>query len=287
MATDRRKLWVNGRLVDEEEPCLTAVDRGFTLGDGLFETMLAHGERVFRLDDHLERLYQGSQLLAIVLPSEEDLAWAVKAALWANDLPQAVVRLTVSRGYDAGRGLDISLDLKPTVVVRVSPHIPAASASLTAIVSSVRRNEGSPLSTVKALSYADKVLARQEARARGAEEALMLSNGGLLAGAAAANVFLVRGGVLLTPSVQSGALPGITRRCILELAEGMNLSAQEAELELAALQQADEVFLTNSVIGVRALVKVDGQPVGGGQPGPVTRKLAAAYARLQEDFFSR
>ena len=269
--------WVNGRLVGESEPSLSLLERGLTLGDGVFETMLAAGAKLFRPAEHLERLAQGASLLVIDLPPVEQLLAAMQDTLSANSLSAAVVRLTVSRGPDPGRGLDSSPGLAPTVIVRVSPYEPRASGQpgLAAVFSSIRRNERSPLSRVKSLSYADNVLARLEARRRGADEAVLLNTAGEVCCASAANLFVVKGGTLTTPSVESGALPGVTRRCLLELAAARGLTVCEAPVLPEDLWAADEAFLTNTVVGVASLISLEGRSIGTDRPGEMTRLLAA------------
>jgi branched-chain amino acid aminotransferase len=277
-----RLAWVNGRLVGESEASLSLLERGLTLGDGVFETMRAAGAMLFRPEEHLERLAQGASLLAIELPSAEQLLAAVLDTLSANNLSAAVVRLTVSRGPDPGRGLDVSPDVAPTIIVRVSPYEPRTSGQrgVAAVFSSIRRNESSPLSRVKSLSYADNVLARLEARRRGADDAILLNTAGEVCCASAANVFVAHGGTLVTPPVQSGALAGVTRRCLLELAAARGITVREARVLPEDLSAADEAFLTNTVIGVVGLTTVEGRSIGSGRPGEMTVLLAADRQRL-------
>jgi len=170
----------------------------------------------------------------------------------------------------------------PTVIVRVSPYEPRTSGQrgLAAVFSSIRRNESSPLSRVKSLSYADNVLARLEARRRGADDAILLNTAGEVCCASAANLFVADGGTLVTPPVESGALPGVTRRCLLELAAARGITAREARVLREDLSAADEAFLTNTVIGVVGLTSLEGRSIGSGQPGEMTRLLAADRQRL-------
>ena len=277
MAASGRLAWVNGRLVAESEPSLSILERGLTLGDGVFETMLAAGANIFRPAEHFERLAQGAALLAIDLPPAEHLLAAVLEALSANHLAAAVVRLTVSRGPDTGRGLDVPRDLAPTIIVRVTEHKPKGldEPGLATVLSSVRRNESSPLSRVKCLSYADNVLARLEARRRGADEAVLLNTAGEVCCASAANLFVVNGRALVTPSVESGALPGVTRRCVIELAVARGIAVHEAPVLPEDLWGADEAFLTNTVVGVAGLTSLEGRSIGSGRLGEMTRLLAA------------
>jgi len=282
MTGSERLAWVNGRLVGESEAALSLLERGLTLGDGVFETMLAAGTNIFRPTEHLERLAQGAALLAIDLPPAEHLLAAVLDTVSANRLPAAVVRLTVSRGPDPGRGLDVSPGLAPTVIVRATEYKPKSLAEpgLAAVLSSIRRNESSPLSRVKCLSYADNVLARLEARRRGADEAILLNTAGEVCCASAANLFVVKGGTLTTPPVESGALPGVTRRCVLELAAARGVAVREAPILPEDLWAADEVFLTNTVVGIVSLTFLEGRPIGAARLGEMTRLLAAGRQSL-------
>jgi len=284
MAASERLAWVNGCLVGESEPSLSLLERGLTLGDGVFETMLAAGTNIFRPAEHLERLAQGASLLEIDLPPTEHLLAAVLETLSANRLSAAVVRLTVSRGADPGRGLDVPPELSPTVIVRVVEHKPRSldEPGLAAVFSSLRRNESSPLSRVKCLSYAENVLARLEARRRGADEAVLMNTAGAVCCASAANVFAVKGGTLVTPPIEGGALPGVTRRCLLELAAARGIAVREAPVLPEDLRAADEAFLTNTVVGVAGLTSLEGRSIGSGRLGEMTRLLAADRQRLIE-----
>lgn len=280
-----RVLYLNGALIPEAEARISPLDRGFTLGDGVFETMVAREGRVFRLADHLDRLAEGGRVLGLSLPTADTLGDAVARTLRANGLPAAVARLTVSRGLDQGRGLAISGDASPTVVVRVSPHggfAPPSAAALRVIVSQVRRNEGSPTSTVKTLAYADGVLARREAHRSEADDALLVNGRGTLACASSSNIFVVAGGVLTTPPGEDGALPGVARRTVLELARTLGVPSAEAPVG-SNLEGVEEVFLTNVVTGIVPVGLVANRAVGASCPGPVTARLAEAY----RDFFER
>lgn len=267
-------IWLNGALTTAERPRISARDRGFTLGDGLFETIWVRAGRPVALDRHFARLHQGLDLLQITLPwDDRALAAALETTVRANALPEAAVRLTVSRGTPEARGLVFTPGAPPTVVIDAHPWsgYPAAlySAGMRAIVSKVRRNERSPLCRIKSLSYLDNVLARQEATEAGADEALLLNSAGALTGASAANLFLVLEDRLVTPSCASGALPGTTRAVICdELAPALDWSVSEAALPAAALDRASEAFLTSALMGVMPL----------NAPGPRTRRLMEAWA---------
>ena len=226
------------------------------------------------------RLQAGAAVLSIPVPlSLESLEQGVTDTLAANGLGEgdAVLRITLTRG-PGQRGLLPPADPEPTLLITAARAAHAAPETLTAIVASTRRNELSPLAQLKTLNYLDNVLARMEAAKRGADEALLINTAGRLASASSANLFLLRNRTLLTPPPSEGVLPGVTRAAVLALAEILDISAVETPLQRDDLARADEAFLTNSLIGVRSLVKVDDRLVGVGEPGPVTRRFQEAYS---------
>ncbi|KAA0594081.1 branched-chain amino acid aminotransferase [Azospirillum lipoferum] len=262
-------IWLNGRLLPAAEARIDPADRGFTLGDGLFETIRIKDGKLRHLPRHLDRLAAGVELLHLPLPhGAAELAGAMAALIEATGVTDGVLRLTLSRGTGA-RGVLPPADAKPTLLMTAAPaaHMTAPVAAI--IARCTRRNEHSPLSRLKSLNYLDSILARQEAAERGADEALLLNAAGRLAESSVANLFLSIGGRLLTPPLADGALPGIRRALILE-----RHGAEEAPLTPDDLARADEAILTNS-LGLRSLVAVDGHPVGAGSPGPVLARLLA------------
>ena len=273
-------MYVNGSFVPETEARLSPLDRGFTLADGIFETMVALGDRVFRLTDHMARLERGAQVLHLVLPPAAELSEAIGESLGRNGYPRSVVRLTVSRGMDPGRGLDVTPGITPSVVIRVSPwQGPLASMpeGRSLVVSPIRRNALSPLARIKSLSYVEGVIARLEARESGADDALLLNTRGFVTGATSSNLFAVVMGRLMTPAEEDGALPGVARRTVLEEANRLGIAVQERSLTPEETRGADEVFLTNVVTGIVPVARLDGGTVGRGRPGPVTERMFTAF----------
>lgn len=274
-------IFLNGQLVPRAGPSIDAADRGLLLGDGLFETLPSHDGHPNRLEAHLARLEAGAAVLSIPTPlSLGALEQGVTDTLAANGLAEgdAVLRITLTRG-PGQRGLLPPADPEPTLLITAARPAHAAPEALTAIIASTRRNELSPLAQLKSLNYLDNVLARMEAAKRGADEALLMNTAGRLASASSANLFLLRNRTLLTPPPSEGVLPGVTRAAVLALAEALDLSAVETPLQRDDLARADEAFLTNSLMGVRPLIKVDDRPVGVGEPGPVTRRFQEAYRK--------
>jgi branched-subunit amino acid aminotransferase/4-amino-4-deoxychorismate lyase len=244
-------------------------DRGLLLGDGLFETVLFKQGKAILWDRHMARLARGCEQLGLPGPNpdtlELDAAMAVETAGLSNG--RAAVRVT----WSGGRGLDRPEACEPFVVVSAAPA-PAPLTPAALITSAVRRNAGSPAGRLKTLSYLDNVLARREARAGGADEALMLSTEGHLACAAAANLFWIAGDRLHTPSLDCGVLDGILRGVVLA-----TMAVREVEAGPEALAQAQAVFLTNSLIGLRPVASVDGRPCG---DHPLLDQLRAELADI-------
>jgi branched-chain amino acid aminotransferase/4-amino-4-deoxychorismate lyase len=237
-------------------------DRGFTLGDGLFETVLAQDGRLALWREHVDRLSRGCATLGLPTPREDTLRRHALAALDEAGLRtgRAAVRLSWSAG-GGGRGLDRPGQPAPRLVVQAAPApLPAGPARLVTV--SVRRNQRSPISRLKTLSYLDQVLARREAAAAGGDEALMLNGAGMLACAAAANIFWLAKGVLHTPSLECGVLDGLVRARLIASAP---MEVRQSHSGREALDDAEAIFLTNCLIGVRAVAWLDGRAIDGQQ----------------------
>ena len=275
-------IWVNGERQAADTRHLSARDRGFTLADGLFETMHVHAGTVFRLDRHLARLERGLEALGIPVRSELR-QWVLDATAQVGVDEAAAVRLTVTRGVGVA-GVAPPADVDPTVVVAVSslPAFPPEiyEKGLTAHLASGRRNEHAMMAGFKTLAYTDAIAAFVEARRAGAQEAIFLDTEGHCSEATASNLFIWGGGGLLTPPLSCGALPGITRATILELASTLGVPAVERAFGPDELLSADEAFLTSSLRRITPLVRVGDRPVGRATPGDTTRRLADAYAAL-------
>ena len=291
-------VWVNGAIVEAGEAVLTAFDRGFQLGDGIFETLRARSGRPTELAEHLARLRGSATGLAIALPDDVDtlLAGAIDELLAVEALAgpdaDASVRITVSRGAFFGRGLlPPDEHPAPTIVVQAWPVAPTPASHLEVglhlIASSVRRDPENPLSALKTTSRADYVFARVEARAAGADDALFLTIDGFLSEATSANVFVVRPGEdgaaeLATPSLACAILPGTTRDWILRWASSAGLRPTEGWLTTRDLAEADEAFLSSSVAGILPVTRFAGEPIGSGRPGEWTH-----HARADREAFIR
>ena len=274
------RVWQNGRIFMLEEAHVSIADRGLLLGDGLFETMAVHNARVFDLDAHLERLASGLGVLGFAGAVDlVKLRSGIARYIAAEEASCAVLRVTVTRGAGP-RGLAPPEAPRPTILMTLSPMPTVRKTPLSLHIATVtRRNEHSALSRIKALPYIDNVLALSEARAHGADDALLLNTGGTIACATVANVFVVREGRLETPPVSDGALPGTMRALVLSLAEQAGLAPVENSLHVKDLAEADEVLLTNSIGRVREAKDCDSLPLG--------RRAGAAVERLRGLIASR
>ena len=274
-------VWVNGERHQAAGAHVSVYDRGFALADGLFETMRAYGGTVFRLDNHLARLEHG--LAALDIPPPPQLREWVLVSVRAIDRGDASIRVTVTRGTGVA-GVAPPADPSPTVVVTVAPPPIFPSnvykVGLTAHVASGRRSERSMTAGLKTLAYTEAVAALIEARRAGADEALFLDTGDHCSEATSSNLFVWTGTSLATPPVTCGALPGITRAIVLELAHSLGLPASERVVELRELMSAEEAFLTSSLRGIAPLTKLGDHIIGRGVPGALTGRLTAAYTAL-------
>jgi branched-chain amino acid aminotransferase len=281
-------IWVNGHSMPADAAHVSALDRGFTLADGVFETMRVYNGVVFRLVHHLARLSAATSALGIPLRTDvgETVVAAVAAAREAG-MREASIRITVSRGPGTpGIAPSPAEDaaVEPTVVVSVSA-LPAFApslytAGLAVRIASGRRNEHAMTAGLKTLAYTDSIAALREARMAGADDALFLDTAGHLSEATSSNAFIGIAGKLVTPPFTCAALPGITRATVLELALGLGLAIEARPIEREELNEADEIFLTSSLRGIAPVVSVNGRPVGHAMPGPLTRRLMDEYASL-------
>ena len=280
---------LNGSLIPRSKAKVSAFDHGFLYGYGLFETMRAYNGKIFLLGRHLKRLFASAESIGLdSVLSDIDLEQACFDVLKANNLKDARLRLTITRG-DAGAFPGTRQDAAASVLITATVYTPlptkAYEKGYKALVSSFRRDSGSLLSGLKSTGYLLSVLAKREAENAGMDEALLLNERGFIAEGSISNVFFVAHGELFTPPVESGILPGITREAVLELATGSKIRATEADIRVEDLPRFDEAFLTNSVLEIMPLVAVRdkaGKTVsfGSGKPGETTRRLMSAYREM-------
>ncbi len=261
------QVWIDGRIEPADTARIDPRDRGFTLGDGLYETIRVKAGEMVRLDRHFARLHAGLDVLDMPLAvGETALADAMRLVLAANALTEAALRLTVTRGI-AARGMAPDPTAKLSVVIAAAFYV-APTPARAVIATVTRRNEHSPISRVKTTSCLDSVLARIEAARRGADDAILLNTAGRVAEATAANLFAMIDGALVTPPVADGALPGVMRGWISE-----TLPVVERPLLPEDLERAEEIFLT-SALGIRPVIALDRRAMAA---GPVAARLAKEF----------
>ena len=287
-------MWVylNDRFVPQEEAVVSVFDHGFLYGDGVYETLRAYRGRVFQLAEHLARLERSASRIQLHLPiGRERLAGLVRESLKRNQLQEAHLRITVSRGTGE-IGLDPALCKAPTLVIIAKPFQPYPDSLYTdgvsVMIAKTRRNLPEALPPqVKSLNFLNNILAKMEAKAAGAHEALLLNHRGDVTEGTTSNVFVVQGGRLRTPAVECGILEGITRSLVLQLANELEIPTDEARLTVEDLLRAEECFLTNTTQEVLPVTRLDGRMIGDGRPGEITRRLHASFRACLDRFLDR
>ncbi len=279
------KIYFNGKLVPKEEAAVSVFDHGLLYGDGVFEGLRSYSGKVFRIDAHLDRLYDSARAICLTIPlAKEAVAKAVNDTLAANGLADGYVRLVVTRGAGS-LGLDPNKTKHPQVIV-IADTISLYprefyEQGLRIVTAATQRTHSAALSPrIKSLNYLNNIMAKLEGLQAGCVEALMLNHKGEVAECTGDNVFIVRGGRLLTPPPDAGILEGITRNAVLDLARAAGIDCREATLVRHDLYTADECFLTGTAAEVIPVVEIDGRRIGSGVPGPVTKRLTDDFHTL-------
>jgi len=294
-----QSVYLNDEIVALEEAKISVLDHGFLYGNGLFETMRAYKNyHVFRLRQHLDRLFRSADVIRLKIEySAEAIETAILETLAANALSDSgYVRLTISQGSGAP-GPDPTTCEKPTLLIVAKPFTPYPEElyqnGAAAIVSDIRRNPQSPIPRLKSLNYLENILARFQSRDVGAQESIFLDTDGYVAEGTMSNIFFVKSGELYTPSTECPILPGITRAVVLEMASKVGITIREGQWQLEQLLAADEAFLTNSLMEVMPLTRIDSACINDGEPvrfthrrlwltGEMTKELMTLYKRQVE-----
>lgn len=266
------KIYHNGLYINSDQFNLNPADRGLLLGDGLFETIFVAAQHICSLSEHWQRFSAGATQLELPLPlTLHELKNIIKKLLLFNNLEKAEarVRITLTRGSGAP-GLNFPLLIKPTLMVQASAYTDVSKPCWTAHLASIKRNEYSPLSSIKSLNYLESVLARTEALKNHADEALLANTHNNIVCASCANLFMIRDSILITPPLTDGALPGIIRAKILKLAALNHVPVKIASINLQSLMNAEEIFITNSLIKIKPIVKINQILIGTGEIGRLT-----------------
>lgn len=284
-------IYLNNRLVPKGKALLSVFDHGFLYGDGIYETLRAYSGVVFKIDEHIERLFRSASMIGLAISkSPEAIKRAVYRTIKANGLREAYIRISISRG-PGPIGLDPDLCPRPTFVIianlfRGYPERYYQKGVKIAIVNT-RRNLSTALDPrIKSLNFLNNILAKIEAKDRGAYEAIMLNYRGYIAEGTITNIFFVKKGVLCTPSTEVGILDGITRKTILDIAGGLGIKVKEGRFRPEDLRRADEVFISNTTLEVMPVTEVDNTKVGTGA-GRITRMIHQAYKREVSEYVRR
>jgi branched-chain amino acid aminotransferase len=279
------KVYIGGKLYDKADAKVSVYDHGLLYGDGVFEGIRAYSGRVFRLDRHLDRLYDSARGIHLVIPmTKADLASAVRDTLAVNRLSDAYIRLLVTRGAGS-LGLDPRKTTDPQIII-ITDSISLYPEELyehglKIVTAGTMRNHPSALNPrIKSLNYLNSILAKIEATNAGCLEALMLNHKGEVSECTGDNIFIIKNGAVHTPAIDSGILEGITRDAVIELARASGLSVTERTMDRHDVYTADECFLTGTAAEVIPVVECDGRPIGRGVPGPITRDLLRRFHAL-------
>ena len=279
-------VYIDGEFLPKAEAKVSVFDRGYLYGDGVFEGIRGYNGRIFRLDQHLERLYRGAKAIQLDLAlTPEELKDAIIETVRRNGLTDCYIRVVVSRGQ-GDLGLNpLNCHTPPTIVV-IASHIElypreVYERGLELITCTTRRNVPTALDPqIKSLNYLNNIMARIEVERAGAHEGLMLNHFGHVAEGTGDNLFAVREGVLITPPAHAGILAGITRQVVLELATEMDLPARETNITVYEVYTADECFLTGTAAEIVPVARCDGRVIGDGKPGPITKRLMERFKEV-------
>ncbi|HPM61374.1 MAG TPA: branched-chain-amino-acid transaminase [Methanoregulaceae archaeon] len=279
-------IYIDGKYLPKEEAHISVFDHGFLYGDGVFEGIRAYNGRVFRLQEHLDRLYDSARTIDLKVPvSKEEMSGIILEVLRRNKLSNGYIRPLVTRGVG-----DLGLDprkcpIASVIVIAVewgAMYGDLYEKGLKAITVSVRRNPAEALPpNVKSLNYLNNILGKIEANYKGGDEAIFFDTNGYMSEGSGDNIFVVKNGVIFTPPTLNN-LRGITRAVVLEIAKSHGLTLMEQNLGYYDMYSADEVFVTGTAAEVAPIVLIDGRTIGTGKPGPVTRQLMAAFRTITE-----
>ncbi|HEX3856231.1 MAG TPA: branched-chain-amino-acid transaminase [Verrucomicrobiae bacterium] len=279
------KIFIDGKYLNERDAKVSVFDHGLLYGDGVFEGIRAYNGRVFKLKEHIDRLFYSAKAILLEIPmTHAELMKATIETIRVNKLRDCYVRLVVTRGV-GNLGLNPRSCKKPTVIIiagKIQVYPPELYAKGMDIVTvpTVRNLHSALNPAIKSLNYLNNILAKIEANNAGMEEAVMLNAEGFVAECTADNLFIIKNGEVFTPPNSAGALYGITRQTVIELAQASGLKVSEPNLTRYDLFNADECFLTGTGAEIMPVVKIDGRVIGAGKPGKLTRALVEKYHAL-------
>ena len=281
-------IYLDGKFVPESEAKVSVFDHGLLYGDGIFEGIRFYNGRVFRLEEHLDRLWDSARSICLEIPmSAREMTDALLETIRRNDLQDGYIRLLVTRGV-GNLGLNPAQCKKPSVIIIVAKIAlyprEVYEKGLTVVTCATRRTSPAALNpAVKSLNYLNNVMARIEANLAGADEALMLNDAGHVSECTADNIFIVKRGLVFTPPIAAGALRGITRSVVFEIAAETGIKISETDITRHDVFIADECFLTGTAAELIPVIKADGRTIGTGKPGPITARMIERFRELTHE----
>jgi branched-chain amino acid aminotransferase len=282
------QIFIDGKFYSEANAKISVFDHGLLYGDGIFEGIRFYNGRVFRLEEHLDRLWDSARSICLEIPtSMREMTEALLETIRQNELRDGYIRLLVTRGI-GNLGLNPAQCKRPTVIIIASTITLYAreiyQKGLTVVTCATRRtNPGALNPAVKSLNYLNNVMARIEANLAGADEALMLNDAGNVAECTADNIFVVKRGQIFTPPIAAGALRGITRLVVFEIAAELGIKVTETDITRHDVFIADECFLTGTAAEIIPVIKADGRLIGNGKPGPIGTRMVARFRQLTRE----
>ncbi len=277
-------IFLNGKIIPETDGNISSGDRGFLYGDGIFETFRSYGRTPFKLDEHIERMRHSAKRLMIAFEyTNTEIAETIKTLTDKNNIQDAYIRITLSRGEGSG-ALQMSDSLRSTILIQVKTFTPydmkLYDEGMSLAVSDCRRSTSCPISRHKSTNLLKSILLKEEANKKATHETIILNTDGYVAECIVSNIFMISGGSVITPSLDTNILPGITRRTVLDICKESSIPTGEERFKVETLLNADEVFITNSLMEIIPVSKIDDYKIGKTIPGKITQQLMNAYKRL-------
>ena len=277
-------IFLNGRIIPVTEGSISTGDRGFLYGDGIFETFRTYNGEPFKLAEHLERMRCSAEKLKILpVYTNAEISETITKLLEKNSVQDAYIRITLSRG-EGGSALQMSNGLRSTILIQVKPFTPydekLYNEGMSLIVSGHRRSTTSPICRHKTTNLLTSILLKEEAKDKSANEAIVINTDGYVAECIVSNIFIINNGSVITPSLDTNILPGITRRTMLDICQNSGIPAREECFKIESLIKAEEVFITNSLMEIMPVSRVEDNKIGKVTPGKITKQLMSAYKRL-------
>ena len=277
-------IFLNGKIISDADANISSADRGFLYGDGIYETLRSYNGKPFKLADHLERMRDSARQLKISFDyTNADIGERINELLENNHTQDAYIRITLSRGSGGGR-LQMDDNIEPTTLIQLKPFSPYDSKlydeGMSLVVSDYKRSTTCPISRYKSTNLLQSILRKEEANKKSAHETIVLNTDGFVAECVVSNIFMVSAGSVVTPSLDTNILPGITRRIVLDICKNSGILSSEEHFKIDVLIKADEVFITNSLMEIMPVSRIDDCKIGNSVTGRITQQLMNAYKRF-------